>query len=213
MDIRQIMMRLFGPREGGAAETSTQLRMQQQGGSGPTALDRLMATPDRLDRLAPPAMHQVQSGETLVSIAQSYGTSWQNLARINGIAAPDSIEPGTLLRLPADKADAAALANPGQAAEAPATGALPTGGVAPAAQPVLPASAQLPGQMVPAAITADPDASRSEDFSLWCKVAMCPNLHLDERRHRWPCTACGRSAKGASLPAPAPSASPPTRPH
>lgn len=44
-------------------------------------------------------MHTVQSGDTLSGIAQRYGTTYQQLAQINGIANPNLIYPGQVLRL------------------------------------------------------------------------------------------------------------------
>lgn len=41
----------------------------------------------------------VKSGDTLSGIASRYGTSYQELARINGIADPNKIYPGQVLRL------------------------------------------------------------------------------------------------------------------
>lgn len=43
--------------------------------------------------------YTVQSGDTLSGIAAAYGTSWQHLADINGIADPNLIYPGQTLRV------------------------------------------------------------------------------------------------------------------
>lgn len=43
--------------------------------------------------------YTVQPGDTLSGIASRYGTSWQELQRINAIANPDRIFPGQVLRL------------------------------------------------------------------------------------------------------------------
>lgn len=43
--------------------------------------------------------YTVQSGDTLSGIASAYGTSWQRLADINGIANPDIIYPGQVLTI------------------------------------------------------------------------------------------------------------------
>lgn len=48
-------------------------------------------------RLEPP--HVVASGETLTKIAQQYNIPWQLLAKINGIAAADAVEPGQSLKV------------------------------------------------------------------------------------------------------------------
>jgi LysM repeat protein len=183
-------------------------------GAGKTQLDRLMASADRLDRIAPPQMHQVRAGETLTIIASAYGTSWQNLARINGLGNVDMVQVGTMLRLPAGdiQGSANAVATVG-------TNALPVAsGVAvnmvaaldPMTQigtvvslsgaAIIPASAQLAAAPPPPALHSDPEAHNPEDFSLWCKVATCPNLDPDVTRQTWPCTACGRSGS-AEIPA------------
>jgi nucleoid-associated protein YgaU len=44
--------------------------------------------------------HRIQSGETLSIIAQEHCTSWQALARRNGIADPSRVSAGTVLILP-----------------------------------------------------------------------------------------------------------------
>lgn len=41
--------------------------------------------------------HEVRPGETLYGIARNYGLTFQELARINGIASPDLVLPGTIL--------------------------------------------------------------------------------------------------------------------
>lgn len=43
--------------------------------------------------------YTVQPGDTLSAIASAYGTSWQHLADINGIADPNLIYPGQTLRV------------------------------------------------------------------------------------------------------------------
>ena len=68
---------------------------------------------DRLDKLArglsapapapsTPASgtYTVQSGDTLSGIAAQYGTSWQTLQQLNGIADPNLIYPGQVLKVP-----------------------------------------------------------------------------------------------------------------
>lgn len=44
--------------------------------------------------------HQVRPGETLSSIGQQYGVSYQEIARLNNIRNPDRIEVGQRLRIP-----------------------------------------------------------------------------------------------------------------
>lgn len=48
-------------------------------------------------RLEPP--HRVQPGESLTSIAQQYGVPWRLLAKINGLATPDAVQPGQTLKV------------------------------------------------------------------------------------------------------------------
>lgn len=43
--------------------------------------------------------YTVQPGDNLSSIAAKYGTTWQRLAEVNGIATPDLIYPGTVLAI------------------------------------------------------------------------------------------------------------------
>ena len=62
---------------------------------------------------AKPATYTVQSGDTLSGIAAKYGTTYQALAALNGIANPNVIYPGQLLRVT------------GSAPSAPATPAKP----------------------------------------------------------------------------------------
>ena len=53
---------------------------------------------------APPAVGVgeciVEAGDTLGSIAAQFGTSWQAIAALNGLANPDLIHPGQVLKLP-----------------------------------------------------------------------------------------------------------------
>jgi murein DD-endopeptidase MepM/ murein hydrolase activator NlpD len=42
-----------------------------------------------------------QAGDTLVSVAKRYGTTWQTLAQINGLLAPDVIYAGQIIQVPA----------------------------------------------------------------------------------------------------------------
>ncbi len=49
---------------------------------------------------APQAMYRVAVGDTLSGIAARHGVRWQDVARLNGIANPDAIAAGRLLRLP-----------------------------------------------------------------------------------------------------------------
>ncbi|WP_341209045.1 LysM peptidoglycan-binding domain-containing protein [uncultured Sphingomonas sp.] len=78
------------------------------------ALDRLMASASRLDQLAPPAAHVVAEGDTLTGIAAKHGTTWQTLARINGLSDPDRLTIGQPIRLPASDAPATHVVRRGE---------------------------------------------------------------------------------------------------
>lgn len=43
--------------------------------------------------------HQVQPGETLETIAAEHDSTWQLLGKINGVAKPDAIEPGQIIKI------------------------------------------------------------------------------------------------------------------
>lgn len=59
------------------------------------------AAPKPATKPAPkPGTYVVKSGDTLSGIAAKYGTSWQELQRINGIPDANRIYPGQVLRLP-----------------------------------------------------------------------------------------------------------------
>lgn len=49
--------------------------------------------------VAPANTYVVRSGDTLSGIASKHGTSWQSLARLNGLSNPNRIYPGQVLRL------------------------------------------------------------------------------------------------------------------
>lgn len=62
--------------------------------------DKVMAIVNqRLRKPAPSNTYTVRSGDTLSGIAAKHGTSWQTLARINGISNPNRIYPGQVLKL------------------------------------------------------------------------------------------------------------------
>lgn len=47
----------------------------------------------------PPATYKIKAGDTLTSIAEAHDTTWQHLAKINGIKNPDHIEAGSTIKL------------------------------------------------------------------------------------------------------------------
>ncbi len=49
---------------------------------------------------SPPETYVVQSGDTLLAIGQRFGVAWQELASINGIADPNLIYLGQVLKIP-----------------------------------------------------------------------------------------------------------------
>ena len=53
--------------------------------------------------------YTVQSGDFLVALAKSFGTTWQELAQLNVIGYPYTIFPGQVLKLPGGEAHAAEL--------------------------------------------------------------------------------------------------------
>lgn len=61
---------------------------------GPLQLRRLIA------EFGDQRTHTVARGETLTSVARKYGTTWQTLAKLNGLANPNVIVPGQALKLP-----------------------------------------------------------------------------------------------------------------
>ncbi|MFJ3959026.1 GH25 family lysozyme [Arthrobacter sp. NPDC090010] len=62
------------------------------------------AAGDRKPASVPPSVvprsYTVRAGDTLDGIARGSGTDWPTLARLNGLANPDLIHPGQVLRLP-----------------------------------------------------------------------------------------------------------------
>jgi GH24 family phage-related lysozyme (muramidase) len=77
---------------------------------GGTSLDQLMASPGISEKFgsATGSNYTVKSGDTLSQIASANGTSWQTLARINGISNPDLIQAGQQIKLPGGSTNQAA---------------------------------------------------------------------------------------------------------
>lgn len=67
------------------------------------------------------ANYTIQRGDTLSGIAKRYGTTWQELAKLNNIKNPSLIYAGTTLKLPGSPA--ASTSAPSSAAKAPAASA------------------------------------------------------------------------------------------
>lgn len=75
-----------------------------------------------------PLMHQVKNGETLGKIAYYYGVSITDLIAVNGLANPDRINVGALLKIPGRNADPISSTNPDVLAEYAGTHATITEG-------------------------------------------------------------------------------------
>lgn len=96
----------------GASPPPTPDRNSTHVGSGP--LDRLMASGSALARFQPEgATYTVKPGDTLSGIAGRHGSDWQTLARINGLADPDTLAVGQTLQLPERRAAQIHVVRPG----------------------------------------------------------------------------------------------------
>jgi murein DD-endopeptidase MepM/ murein hydrolase activator NlpD len=63
---------------------------------------RLVIPDGRIDSsVEETAPYVVQAGETLASIARRYNTTWQTLARVNGLLSPNAIYAGQVVQVPA----------------------------------------------------------------------------------------------------------------
>ena len=67
------------------------------GGTGVTPQPQPTPTPEAQENAQNTGTYIVQSGDTLSAIADRYGTTYQHLAAINGIADPDLIYPGDVI--------------------------------------------------------------------------------------------------------------------
>lgn len=70
-------------------------------------------------------LHTVDIGEDLRSIATVYGTTWDVLARANGITTPNYVQAGTVLRIPAAGATGGPIVTPTPPAPIPVPILLP----------------------------------------------------------------------------------------
>jgi LysM repeat protein len=52
--------------------------------------------------VASPPVHAVAAGDTLYGISQQYGVDWAQVAEANGLATPNQLYPGQLLKIPPD---------------------------------------------------------------------------------------------------------------
>ena len=67
------------------------------GGTGVTPQPHPVPAPEAQENAQNTGTYIVQSGDTLSGIAERYGTTYQHLAAINGIADPDLIYPGDVI--------------------------------------------------------------------------------------------------------------------
>jgi LysM repeat protein len=67
-----------------------------------TPVDKLMSAASPIDKYgtAPGSIYTTKRGDTLSEIAKAHGTTWQTLARINGISNPNLIAIGQQIKLP-----------------------------------------------------------------------------------------------------------------
>jgi LysM repeat protein len=106
-----------------------------------------------------PGMHKVAKGETLSNIARAHGTTYQVLAKLNGIEKPYLLFPNQMLKVPEGQGKpAAAKPTPTSTAQAPAQQAQPAagkpaGGSTKAAADHPPAATKPPTQAATAAAT------------------------------------------------------------
>ncbi len=96
------------------AEAQPTSGTEEQPTAAPTAEPSVVAQPSPAATTAPAATaappppsaqtgaiwHTVQTGETLSSIGRRYGTTWQAIARANGIVNPNQIYVGQKLKIP-----------------------------------------------------------------------------------------------------------------
>jgi len=81
------------------------------------------ATPPQVEALQPEAqagVYTVQEGESLVELAERFGTTWQELAEFNSIGYPFTIFPGQVLQVPGGEVSQAG-AEPAPAQPRPAS--------------------------------------------------------------------------------------------
>ena len=63
-------------------------------------VDRVLRIPVSTLPCVKPQEYTIQSGDTLAKIAETFGTTVEALAKLNGIADPDTIFAGDILKLP-----------------------------------------------------------------------------------------------------------------
>jgi LysM repeat protein len=99
---------MFNTQSAGSVSSNTALVGTRPGGNAPQSsvggkgIDKVVSTPSALDRFggAPGSAYSVKRGDTLTGIAKAHGTTWQTLARINGLSNPNLINVGQQIKLP-----------------------------------------------------------------------------------------------------------------
>ena len=90
-----------------AAETNA---LPPSGDTPPTTPDEAPPEPTTVDAAtlpddgpeAAPPVHAVAAGDTLYGISRQYGVDWAQVAEANGLATPNQLYPGQLLKIPPD---------------------------------------------------------------------------------------------------------------
>ena len=135
------------------------------------ALDRVGGTaarPNAPAAVEQPGRHRVQRGETVYSIARTYGVSVQALAEWNGLGANLDLREGQYLLIPVLRSSAAPLGS--QATTAP--GAQSPTPVPPSATKPLPAEKTTPAAVAPKQTPSSPDLGQTRTASSASKFMM-----------------------------------------
>ena len=88
-------------------ETETRADAQQSAGQTPSTVADVAqpaageTQPVAIQESAPPVV-TVAAGDTLYGISRQYGVDWAQLAEANGLATPNQLYPGQLLKIPPD---------------------------------------------------------------------------------------------------------------
>jgi len=133
------------------------------------ALDRVGGTGAQAPATAEqPGRHRVQRGETVYSIARTYGVSVQALAEWNGLGANLDLREGQYLLIPVLRSGAAPFGS--QATTAP--GARSPTPVPPSATKPLPAEKTTPAAVAPKQTPSSPDLGQTRTASSASKFMM-----------------------------------------
>lgn len=130
--------------------------VDRSGSAGKATQPPTASAPVPVARVAKDGIYTVQRGDTLYSIAGSFGTDAAELARWNGLADMTSLQPGQPLRV--TPPPATATASPVAPAGSAEVRALPLPGAEPAAPAPLPPSG-LPSAAAPSSTIAPPTAA------------------------------------------------------